>query len=170
MELTSTCCYPYSSDRHYLWISFWGVMKLLITTCTLCFIYKLGLVFNVFFWSQNISKLACLHCFTARKQKGSPSTTKFIFFPAQHSGHRIHNLYIRYSLYNIIWSQPVSPEMTERDPGRSYFDPSVNLDMSKYFKCWQEISQKNAMNGNCWSLLVTFKSITHTAWGSFRYC
>lgn len=49
-----------------------GVMKLL-TTFILYFIYKFGLIFNAFFWSQNISNLACLHCFTARKQKGSPS-------------------------------------------------------------------------------------------------
>lgn len=45
----------------------------------------------------------------------------------------MHNLYTIYNLYNIIWSEPVSCEMIERNPRRSYFDPSINLDMSKYF-------------------------------------
>lgn len=38
------------------------------------------------------------------------------------------------------------------------------------FKCWQETSQKSAMNGSCWSLPVSPISVTQIAWGSLWYC
>ena len=53
-----------------------------------CFIYSFGLILNAFCWSQTFKDLACSHWFTARKQKGSPSTAMLMYFPAYHSGHR----------------------------------------------------------------------------------